>query len=188
MNTTTNQNYNVIKGLQIFINDIRECTTREAESKRVESELDKIRKKFNSTSSCIYFIFPPFVGDLSFKEARCLPRYCSFCSFLSLEETESEDCLQDADINSILNQTKPPPSTTTIPDYSQCVSSRIHPSLFCNSSVLSIQNPYLYHSIRIKGRRRDCLLHSLCISPHSLFIPSESTLSSRKEGPTKTCE
>ena len=145
-------------------------------------------KKFNSTSSCIYFLSPPFVGDLSFKEARCLPRYCSFCSFLSLEETESEDCLQDADINSILNQTKPPPSTTTIPDYSRCVSSRIHSSLFCDSSVLSIQNPYLYHSIRIKGRRRDCLLHSLCISPHSLFIPSESTLSSRKEGPTKTCE
>ena len=51
MNTTPNQNYNVIKGLQIFINDIRECTTREAESKRVESELDKIRKKFNSTSA-----------------------------------------------------------------------------------------------------------------------------------------
>lgn len=51
MNPTPNQNYNVIKGLQIFINDIRECTTREAESKRVESELDKIRKKLNSTSA-----------------------------------------------------------------------------------------------------------------------------------------
>ena len=47
MNPTPNQNYNVIKGLQIFINDIRECTTKEAEAKRVEKELDKIRKKLN---------------------------------------------------------------------------------------------------------------------------------------------
>ena len=36
MNFTPNQNYNVIKGLQIFINDIRECTTKEAEAKRVD--------------------------------------------------------------------------------------------------------------------------------------------------------
>ena len=51
MNPTPNQNYNVIKGLQIFINDIRECTTKEAEAKRVEKELDKIRKKLNSTGA-----------------------------------------------------------------------------------------------------------------------------------------
>lgn len=50
MNPIPNQNYNVIKGLQIFINDIRESTTREAEAKRVESELDKVRKKLNSSA------------------------------------------------------------------------------------------------------------------------------------------
>ena len=44
MNITPNQNYNVIKGLQIFINDIRECQTKESEAKRVDKELDKIRK------------------------------------------------------------------------------------------------------------------------------------------------
>lgn len=47
----TNQNHNTIRGLQIFINDIRACTTKEAEAKRVESELDKIRKKFSSTKA-----------------------------------------------------------------------------------------------------------------------------------------
>jgi AP-2 complex subunit alpha len=46
MNTNPNLGYNVIKGLQIFINDIRSCTTREAENKRVEKELNKIREKF----------------------------------------------------------------------------------------------------------------------------------------------
>lgn len=46
MNPNPNPNYNVIKGLQIFINDIRSCNTREAEMKRVEKELDKIRKQF----------------------------------------------------------------------------------------------------------------------------------------------
>ena len=51
MNITPNQNYNIIKGLQIFINDIRECTTKEAEAKRVDKELDKVRKKLNSTSA-----------------------------------------------------------------------------------------------------------------------------------------
>jgi AP-2 complex subunit alpha len=51
MNPLPNQTYNVIKGLQIFINDIRGCTTKEAETKRVEKELDKIRKKFSSGKS-----------------------------------------------------------------------------------------------------------------------------------------
>ena len=51
MNPTPNQKYNVIRVLQSIINGIRECTTREAESKRVESEHDKIRKKLNSTSA-----------------------------------------------------------------------------------------------------------------------------------------
>ena len=56
MNTTPNQNYNVIKGLQIFINDIRECTTREAESKRVESELDKISGLYGNNISLSVFL------------------------------------------------------------------------------------------------------------------------------------
>jgi len=47
----TNPNHNTIRGLQIFINDIRACTTKEAEAKRVEAELDKIRKKFSSTKA-----------------------------------------------------------------------------------------------------------------------------------------
>ena len=51
MNPVPNQNYNIIKGLQIFINDIRECNTKESESKRVESELDKVRKKLNTTGA-----------------------------------------------------------------------------------------------------------------------------------------
>ena len=51
MNFTPNQNYNVIKGLQIFINDIRECTTKEAEAKRVDKELDKVRKKLNTKNA-----------------------------------------------------------------------------------------------------------------------------------------
>ena len=51
MNIAPNQNYNVIKGLQIFINDIRECATKESEAKRVDKELDKIRKKLNSTGT-----------------------------------------------------------------------------------------------------------------------------------------
>jgi AP-2 complex subunit alpha len=48
MNPNPNPTYNVIKGLQIFISDIRGCTTKEAELKRVEKELDKIRKKFTT--------------------------------------------------------------------------------------------------------------------------------------------
>ena len=51
MNFTPNQNYNVIKGLQIFINDIRECTTKEAEAKRVDKELDKVRKKLSTKNA-----------------------------------------------------------------------------------------------------------------------------------------
>ena len=51
MNFTPNQNYNVIKGLQIFINDIRDCTTKEAEAKRVDKELDKVRKKLNTKNA-----------------------------------------------------------------------------------------------------------------------------------------
>lgn len=48
MNPNPNQNFNIIKGLQILIGDIRNCTTREDEAKRVELELDKIRKKFSA--------------------------------------------------------------------------------------------------------------------------------------------
>ena len=51
MNFIPNKNYNVIRGLQIFINDIRECTTKEAEAKRVDKELDKVRKKLNSRNA-----------------------------------------------------------------------------------------------------------------------------------------
>ena len=51
MNPNPNPTYNIIKGLQIFINDIRGCTTKEAENKRVEKELDKIRKKFSTGKS-----------------------------------------------------------------------------------------------------------------------------------------
>ncbi len=51
MNINPNQNYNVIKGLQIFINDIRECQTKESEAKRVDKELDKIRKKLNTSGT-----------------------------------------------------------------------------------------------------------------------------------------
>jgi AP-2 complex subunit alpha len=46
MNPNPNLNYNIIKGLQIYINDIRGCNTREAEAKRVDKELNKIREKF----------------------------------------------------------------------------------------------------------------------------------------------
>jgi AP-2 complex subunit alpha len=46
MNPNPNPTYNIIKGLQIFINDIRSCNTKEAENKRVEKELNKIREKF----------------------------------------------------------------------------------------------------------------------------------------------
>lgn len=48
MNPNPNPQYNVMKGLSILINDIRNCNTREQENKRVENELDKIRKKFSS--------------------------------------------------------------------------------------------------------------------------------------------
>ncbi len=48
MNPTPNLNFNIIKGLQILVADIRNATTREEEVKRVEYELDKIRKKFTS--------------------------------------------------------------------------------------------------------------------------------------------
>ena len=48
MNPNPNLNFNMIKGLQILIADIRNCTTREDEVKRVEFELDKIRKKFSA--------------------------------------------------------------------------------------------------------------------------------------------
>lgn len=48
MNPNPNLQFNVIKGLQIFIGDIRNCTTKEQEVKRVENELDKIRKKFSA--------------------------------------------------------------------------------------------------------------------------------------------
>ena len=48
MNSQTNLSHNVIKGLQIFINDIRKCETREAEEDRVEKELEKVRKQFAS--------------------------------------------------------------------------------------------------------------------------------------------
>ena len=48
MNPNPNLQFNVIKGLQILIGDIRNCTTKEEESKRVDEELDKIRKKFSA--------------------------------------------------------------------------------------------------------------------------------------------
>ena len=35
-----------IRGLQVFISDIRACASKEAEALRVEKELIKIRKKF----------------------------------------------------------------------------------------------------------------------------------------------
>ena len=44
-----NPSYNTIRGLTILISDIRNCTTKIDEAKRVEQELDKIRKKFGST-------------------------------------------------------------------------------------------------------------------------------------------
>ena len=40
----------VMKGLTVFVADIRNCTDKEAERKRVEKELAKIRTKFSSTS------------------------------------------------------------------------------------------------------------------------------------------
>jgi AP-2 complex subunit alpha len=48
MNPNPNPTYNVIKGLQKFIGEIRGCNTKEAEIKRVEKELDKIRKVFSA--------------------------------------------------------------------------------------------------------------------------------------------
>ena len=44
-----NPSYNSIRGLTILISDIRNCTTKLDEIKRVEQELEKIRKKFGST-------------------------------------------------------------------------------------------------------------------------------------------
>ena len=44
-----NPSYNSIRGLTILISDIRNCTTKLDENKRVEQELEKIRKKFGST-------------------------------------------------------------------------------------------------------------------------------------------
>ncbi len=46
MNQNLNPSFNIIRGLQILINDIRACTTKEAENKRVEKELNKVREKF----------------------------------------------------------------------------------------------------------------------------------------------
>ena len=46
-----NPSYNTIRGLTILISDIRSCTTKLDEVKRVEQELEKIRKKFGSTKS-----------------------------------------------------------------------------------------------------------------------------------------
>eukprot|EP00927_Polykrikos_kofoidii_P066103 TRINITY_DN61764_c0_g1_i1.p1 TRINITY_DN61764_c0_g1~~TRINITY_DN61764_c0_g1_i1.p1 ORF type:complete len:1014 (+),score=195.45 TRINITY_DN61764_c0_g1_i1:148-3189(+) len=40
-----------MKGLQVFIADIRNCPTKEQEEKRVEKELAKIRQKFTSTKA-----------------------------------------------------------------------------------------------------------------------------------------
>jgi AP-2 complex subunit alpha len=37
-----------IRGLQVFIADVRACQNREQETKRVDKELAKIRKKFSS--------------------------------------------------------------------------------------------------------------------------------------------
>mmetsp|Transcript_150732 Transcript_150732/g.281113 ORF Transcript_150732/g.281113 Transcript_150732/m.281113 type:complete len:1012 (-) Transcript_150732:159-3194(-) len=42
---------NHMKGLQVFIADIRSCSTKEQEQKRVEKELAKIRLKFTSTKA-----------------------------------------------------------------------------------------------------------------------------------------
>ena len=44
-----NPSYNTIRGLTLLISDIRNCTTKMDEIKRVESELEKIRKKFGSS-------------------------------------------------------------------------------------------------------------------------------------------
>ena len=49
LSSLTSQKYNTIKGLQLFINEIRDCNTKESEAKRVDKELDKIRKKLNGT-------------------------------------------------------------------------------------------------------------------------------------------
>ena len=51
MNPNPNPQYNVIKGLSILIGDIRNCKTKTEESRRVEQELDKIRKKFSSNKA-----------------------------------------------------------------------------------------------------------------------------------------
>lgn len=48
MNPNPNLKFNIIKGLQNLISDIRACQTREEEVKRIELELDKIRKKFSA--------------------------------------------------------------------------------------------------------------------------------------------
>ena len=48
MNPNPSPSYNVIKGLQVFINDIRSCNTKESEVKRVEKELNKIRERFQA--------------------------------------------------------------------------------------------------------------------------------------------
>ena len=47
MSFTSNPNpsYNTIRGLTILISDIRNCTTRQDEVKRVEEELEKIKEQ-----------------------------------------------------------------------------------------------------------------------------------------------
>ena len=47
--SSPNPSFNSIRGLTILISDIRSCTTRQDEIKRVESELEKIKKKFTAT-------------------------------------------------------------------------------------------------------------------------------------------
>jgi AP-2 complex subunit alpha len=42
-----------IRGLQVFISDIRACTSKEAEAARVEKELVKIRKKFGGEKKAL---------------------------------------------------------------------------------------------------------------------------------------
>ena len=63
-----------MRGLKLFIADIRNCKTPEEEAKRVEKEMGKIRKKFTSTKKLdgynqrkVLFV----VVDLFLSRPRC---------------------------------------------------------------------------------------------------------------------
>ena len=70
------ENYNkmppgVMKGLTVFVADIRNCPDKAAETKRVEKELAKIRTKYNQPRQLSGYYFK---YDIQIVWALCLSR------------------------------------------------------------------------------------------------------------------